>query len=77
MELNNTHTKTTSIVTGAKEEVIMDKFLACAIFGNVLNVTVIFFISARRRFRRQPRNLIWAVISFSNIFVLLFNLSTF
>jgi len=52
-------------------------YLICALFGIALNVTVIFFIIVRRRLRRlrrQPRNIIWIAISFSDVFFVCCNL---
>jgi len=46
----------------------------CALFGIVLNVTVILFIIVRRRLRRQPRNIIWVGIGVSNILFVCCNL---
>ena len=62
----------------AKVPVFMDSFLAgghlvCALVGAPINLAIILFIVFCRRLRRQPRNIIWIGIGFSNIFVLLMN----
>ena len=80
METNNTYYNITSVVvTSGNESMFMNGFLAfgpliCALFGIVLNVTVILFIIVRRRLRRQPRNIIWVGIGFSNIIFVCINL---
>ncbi len=72
---------TTSAANGAVEEppVFIDEFLTngqliCALLGIPLNFIIILIIVTWRHLRRKPRNIIWAGISSSNIFVLLSNL---
>lgn len=57
----------------------MDRFLAsghliCVLFGIPINLVIILFIVAQRHLRRQPRNIIWIGICFSNISVLFTNI---
>jgi len=63
----------------AKVPVFMDNFLAgghlaCAVIGTPINLMIVLFIVFCRRLRRQPRNIIWIGISFSNIFILVVNI---
>jgi len=63
----------------SKVPVFMDTFLACgnlvcALLGVPMNLVIIIFIIFCRRLRRQPRNIIWIGIGFSNIFILLMNM---
>ncbi len=63
----------TTAMFRVKEPLFMDTFIACghltcALFGIMLNMTIILFIISCRRLHRQPRNAIWIAIGFANIF---------
>lgn len=56
-------------VAALKDNAMSVVNVICALIGMPLNVVIIAFIIARRRLH-QPRNIIWAGIAFSNLFIL-------
>jgi len=81
MDTNNESINITSATEHAAKvlPVFMDTFLAyghlvCALLGTPINLMIILFIINCRHLRRQPRNIIWIGIGFSNIFVLTINI---
>jgi len=79
MDTRDTSANTTLALKVSDEEAVyMDTILAaghliCVFCGMPINLIIILLIIVRRRLRRQPRNLIWIGIGFSNIFVLITN----
>jgi len=77
MDTNNEYIN--AATESANLPVFMDKFLACghlicALLGTPINLMVIQFIIFGRHLRRQPRNIIWIGIGFSNICILIINI---
>ena len=69
----------TTAMFRVKEPLFMDTFIACghltcALFGIMLNMTIILFIIYFRCLPRQPRKAIWIAIGFAKIFVLFTNI---
>jgi len=79
MDFNTESINASPAAEPAKVPVFMDTFLAyghlvCALIGTPINLMIILFIVFCRRLRRQPRNIIWIGIGFSNIFILVVNI---
>jgi len=79
MDFNTESSNASLAAEPVKVPVFMDNFLAgghlvCALLGTPINLMIILFIVFCRRLRRQPRNIIWIGIGFSNIFILIINI---
>jgi len=79
MDFNTESNNASPATESSKVPVFMDNFLAgghlvCALIGTPINLMIILFIVFCRRLRRQPRNIIWIGIGFSNIFILVVNI---